>query len=69
MRKLIRDSDRCAEQMPFIKPKAGARLISKDRFSEIVFILPKENNMLKKTFDSSHCLINCSIFSNFIPSV
>lgn len=48
MRKLIRGSDRCVEQMPFIKPKADARLISKDRFSEIVFILPKENNVLKK---------------------
>lgn len=41
MGKLIRDTDRCAEQMPFIRPKAGAGLIFKDCFSGIVFHSPK----------------------------
>lgn len=37
MGKLISDTDRCAEQMPFIRPKAGTGLILKDCFSGTVF--------------------------------
>lgn len=36
MGKLIRDADRCAEQMPFTNSKAGAKLTCKDCFSETV---------------------------------
>lgn len=58
MGKLIRDTDKCAQQMPFINSKAGARLIFKYCFSEIVIYSSKWKQHVKETCDASHSHTN-----------
>lgn len=52
MEKLIRDTDRCAEQVPFINSETSAGLTYKDCFSGIVIYSPKGKQHVE---EDSHC--------------
>lgn len=68
MGKPIRDTDRCAQQVPFINSETGARLTYNDCFSGIVVYSPKgkqhvEETLLCFSFPYEPCCIFSTSYS------